>query len=51
MPEFITEGSKIVQCRNGHKFSISLKTICTKCPICGIGIAVGYFGTIGGKFH
>lgn len=51
MSEFITDGSKIVQCKNGHKFSISLKTICAKCPICGIDIAVIYLGTIGGHFH
>lgn len=51
MSEFLTEGNKIVQCRNGHKFSLSLKTTCAKCPICGIGIVVGYLGTIGNNFH
>lgn len=51
MSEFLTEGNKIVQCRNGHKFSLPLITTSAKCPICGIGTVVGYFGTIGSNFH
>lgn len=43
--------TKLVSCKNSHKFKVDLQITHTKCPVCGIEMSLRYFGNINKKFH
>lgn len=51
MVDFLSEGNKIIRCKNGHLLTVPLQVTGFRCPECGNIVIVEYHGTIAGEFY
>lgn len=51
MADFLTEGNKIILCKNGHICTVPLHTTGFRCNECGEIVLVEYYGTVAGEFY
>ena len=46
MADYITQGNKTIQCKQGHVFSVSFQTTLCKCPTCDCNVCVYFHGVV-----